>query len=229
MNTLPFQFITLLANSAILLFVFYYFFRLNKKERELEKKEGKIDTQYHQVVDDALTRERKILDDATMEAEKIITDAEYISTSDKETLEQALHKTVEEIKKEAVQTGHALVENYASTLKEISLHSQENFQDVAKEFEDNLKKQVQDFQNVVKGLETDLQKQIREFNEAMLPNLERELEEYKKERIQQTEKLVANIAQKASREILNKSISVDDHQKLITESLEKAKKEGVFN
>lgn len=223
------ELITLLANSAILVFVFYYFLKFNAREKELEKKEGKIDTQYHQVVDDALTRERKILDDATTEAEQILTDAEYISSSDKEVLEKALRKTVEDIQKEAVQTGHILINNYSSALKEIALHSQENFQDVSKEFEDNLKKQANDFQNIVKSLEEDLQKKVKEFSGSLLPSLEKELEEYKKERLRQTEKLVADITQKASIEILNKSISIEDHQKLITESLEKAKKEGIFN
>jgi hypothetical protein len=35
--------------------------------------------------------------------------------------------------------------------------------------------------------------------------------------------------QKASSEMFNKSISTEDHQKLLMESLEKAKSEGVFD
>ncbi|HUQ84926.1 MAG TPA: hypothetical protein VM077_01255 [Candidatus Limnocylindrales bacterium] len=229
MDTLPFQFITLFANSAILIFVFYYFFKLNAKEKELEKKEGKVDADYHHIVDEALAKERKIIDDATTEAEKIITDTDYASTTDKDQLNLALNKIVEDIKKETAQTGHDLIDHYASTLKVISLHSQENFQDVSKEFEDSLKKQIRDFQDVAKTLETDLQKQIKDFHQSLLPNLQKELEEYKTERIKQTEELVNTITQKAAEEIFNKSISIDDHQKLIIESLEKAKKEGVFS
>ena len=40
--------------------------------------------------------------------------------------------------------------------------------------------------------------------------------------------MVIAIIQKASQEILNKSLSLDDHRQLITEALEKAKNEGLF-
>jgi hypothetical protein len=59
--------------------------------------------------------------------------------------------------------------------------------------------------------------------------MQKELDGYKQSRINQIEQMISRVIQEASQEILNKSISVDDHQKLLMESLEKAKKEGVFD
>jgi vacuolar-type H+-ATPase subunit H len=229
MDSLPVQFVNLFASSAIIVFVGYYFFRFNKIEREFEKKEKKADSQYHQVIDDALSRERKIISDTTEEAEHIISEAKYVSSSSKENLEQTLNKTINDIQKEALAMGHTYLDTYASSLKEISEESQNTFQQITKGFEEDLQKQISGFQEVVKGLEQGLQKQIKDFNESLIPKVEKEIEDYKAERLRQTEELVTTITRKASEEILRKSISSEDHQKLIIESLEKAKKEGVLN
>jgi F0F1-type ATP synthase membrane subunit b/b' len=229
MNSLPVQLVNLLSSSAILVFVCYYFFRFNKIEKEFEKKEKKVDTEYHRVIDDALEHERKILSDTTDEAEHIINEAKYISSSSKEALEQALQKAVNDILKESLTMGHTYLDSYKSSLNEISEESRKNLQQVTKGFEEDLKRQTEDFRNVARELEGNLQKQISEFHDSLMPNLEKELEAYKAERLKQTDQLVKSIVQKASVEIINKSISLEDHQKLVMDSLEKAKKEGAFN
>lgn len=229
MPALFIQYMTFLADFAILLFVGYYFLKLNSKERELEKRENKIDSEYHQVVDNALAKERKIMDDATSEAEHIITGAEYVNKSSKEVVDQALQKMVDQIHTETVETARNFMNSFSASLGQISQQSQRDFQDVAKELEQGLQTQVTDFQNSAKELEVDLQKQIKDFHDTLLPGLEKELDDYKKIRMKQADQTIASIVQKASQEILNKTISLDDHQKLIIESLEKAKKEGIFD
>ncbi len=73
-----------------------------------------------------------------------------------------------------------------------------------------------------------MRQQSKAIQESMLPALQKELEAYKAMRLKETEQTVQRIVQKASQEILNKSLSLDDHQNLVIQSLEKAKKEGVF-
>lgn len=218
MLDLPVQVLNIIANLAVFIFFAFYLLKirgkekeLTKKENELEKREGKIDTSYHQVVDDALTKERKILDDATREADQIITGAHYIKYISKDTVHQALQKMTDDIKKEVADTAYYFKNSYSSSLKQLADSS------------------LKDIQNVAKELEADLQKQIKEFSDNMLPNLEKQVEEYKQARIKQAEQTIINIIQESSQEILNKSMAPDDHQKLVIESLEKAKKKGLFD
>lgn len=207
---LIFQITGFLINLVLALFVIYYILKLRTKEKTLEKKETKIDTSYHQIVDDALSKERKILDDATSEASHIINDAKYVNASSKQTVEQALQKMIEDIEKDATGAANEFKKSYAASLEQISASS------------------LTGFQNISKELQTDLEQQIKKFNETLLPNMEKELASYKQARVKQAEQIITKIVQEASQEILNKSISFEDQQKLMLESLEKAKNEGLF-
>ncbi len=204
------QYVTLVADFFIFISIGYYFLKFRSRENDLEKKEGKIDTNYHQVVDNALTRERKILEDATSEADQIITDAHYVSETAKEAINKALQDIVTSIQQETGTTAQTFMNSYQETLKQLAAQSLDQFHNV------NIK------------LEEDLQNQVKLIHETLLPKLEKDLEEYKQTRLQQTEQMIIMIVQKASQEILNKSISLEDHHKLLIESLERAKKEGIF-
>jgi vacuolar-type H+-ATPase subunit E/Vma4 len=222
MSALLFQIVTLSADLLIFLFVGYYFLKFHSKEKEIDKKTTKIDTDYHHIVDDALTKERTILndastashhivEDATAQADQIISGAQYISQATQETVDQALQKLVVDIEKEALSTAQDFAKSYQASLKQLSSSS------------------LNDFQVVVKGLEADLQKQIQDFHETLFSQMKGELEEYKKARLAQTEQTITKVIEKASQEIFNKSISLSDHQSLVIEALEKAKREGIFD
>lgn len=211
MPALFFEALGFITNIAVLGAILYYFFRFKARENELTKREGKIDIDYHQAVDSALNRERKILADATEEADQILTNAQYVKKDSKEIVDHALQKMTQDIQKESVDTASNFLKSYQTSLGQLETQS------------------LTDFQNVIKGLQSDLQKQVKDFHEQMLPNLEKELESYKQNRLKQTEATITQIVQKASQEILNKAISLEDHQSLVLAALEKAKKEGVFD
>lgn len=208
---LVFNVIAFLLNLTIVLFVIYYLVKLRHKEQEIEKKEEKVDTNYHHIVDEALAKERKILEDATSEADKIITDAKYVHTSSQKTVDQALDKMLVDIKDETATAATEFKKTYTASLQTIANTS------------------LHDFQTVSKELQTDLEAQIKKFHETLLPNMEKEIESYKQTRLKQAEAVIGKVVQEASQQILNKSISFEDHQRLMTDALEKAKKEGLFD
>ncbi len=206
-----FQFTILAIELIILIFALYYFLKIRKKEKNLESLETKKDTNYHQIVDDALSKERKILEDAALESDRILTNTQYVKQTVKEAIDQALSELVKEIQRESVTTANKYMSDYAGGLKQMADTS------------------LTDFQKASSGLQTDLQTQIKDFKDKLLPEMEKELEEYKKMRLKQTEELVTKIVERASEEVFGRSISLQDHQKLLTDSLEKAKAEGVFD
>lgn len=244
MPNLPFQILTITADLVLFLFVGYYFFRLRAKEKELLKKETLIDSNYHQIVDTALSKERRILEDATLEANKlmetaaheanqILAGSKYINEASKQTVDQALNKMVADIQSISQQTKQTVDQTLHKMADDIQTEARATSQAFMQSYQASLKqvaaKSLQDVENVTKELETDLQKQVKAFHENLLPTLEKELAAYKKTRMEQTDKSITRIVQKVSQEILNKSISLDDHQELVLSSLEKAKKEGVFD
>lgn len=206
-----YQAMSLTADLVLFLFVGSYIIKLYSREKELEKREKKIDTEYHQVVDDALSKERKILDDATTEANQIISETQFVSQASKDSIDAALAQMKRDIQNETQTAAHNFRESYQHELKKLTDQS------------------LHDFQNISKELQESLHKQVNEFHTAMLPALEKELENYKQARIKQTEQMIKGIIQKVSQEVLSKSISLDDHQKLLIDSLDKAKREGMFD
>jgi F0F1-type ATP synthase membrane subunit b/b' len=218
MPILPFQIVNLAADLIVFFVAGYYFLNFVKREKELEErekqlkeKEGKIDIDYHQVVDNALTKEKKIIEDATTQAGTIIAKTEFVTQDSKEMVNRALRQMSFDIQKESDDIGRKFVGDYEIFLNKLSTTSLGEFQNTAKEF----------------GI--DLEKQTKEFRETLLPNIEKEIENYKLERFKTMDKAINVIIQKVSEKALNKSIPPEDHNNLIIESLEKAKKEGIFD
>jgi len=205
-----FQVMSITADLVLFLFVGHYMYRLYNKEKEIEKREKKIDTEYHQVVDDALTKERRILEDATNEAEQIIADTQFVSEGSKNEVDQALEDMKADIRKEVSAMAQSYRGKYQDSLVALTNESLQGFKAVSTELQESL------------------QKQVAEFHKTMLPNLEKELDEYKQSRMKETDQTIRKIVQKVSQEFLNKSLSIDDHQKLLVDALEKAKREGFF-
>src|SRR5260221_7409426 len=194
--------ITIFADIAIFIGVGYYLLQLRNREKKIEKKEEAIDTNYHHVVDEALGKERKILDDATTEADHIITDAKTITTASKQEVNEAIQDLVKDIQKEGHAIAHAFTSEYTTSLKDLTALS------------------LTEYQTIMSDLQTGLKKQIQDFHATLLPQIEKELDAYKKARMKQVDHAVIAIIQKASQEIFNKSLSSQEHQTIIIESLE---------
>ncbi len=206
-----FELLTTAAYITILIFIGYYMLYLRKKEQALERKESKMENAYRHTLDDALEKEKKILTDATVKAEQIISDAQSMSTEAKNTLDTALEKMVLEMKKETVDIARTFTKEYAGSLKQLSDAS------------------IKDFQNIDKELKEDLQKQLKEFHDVQLATLQKELDEYKQLKFKQTEETITKVVRKVSEEMLSAAIPLEEHQKLLIQSLEKAEKEGMFD
>lgn len=206
-----FQVMSVTTDLVIFLFVGYYVLRLRSREEEIEKKEKKIDTNYHEIVDDALTKERRILEDATAEADKIIADTQLISDSSKESMSLALEGMKTDIHTEVGSLANSYHSQYQTALQKLTNESLDDFKNVSKELQENLRKEVTTFQS------------------SLLPNLQKELDAYKQSRMKETDQIVTKVVQKVSQQVLNKTLSMEDHQKLLLDALEKAKQEGIFD
>src|SRR6266513_2338897 len=112
MPLLPFEVLSLVANLVMFVFVGFYLFSLRAREKSLEKRESQIDTEYHQVVDNALAKERKIMEEASFEANQIITGAQYVNRTSKETVDQALQKMIVDIHTEAFNAAKDFMASY---------------------------------------------------------------------------------------------------------------------
>lgn len=244
MPNLLYQVFTVVFDLVIIVFVVFYLLNLRNKEKELDKKTGKVETDYeqvvgnsmnqqHQIVQGAVDQSNQIMNIATHQANQILAGAQYLSQTTKATLEtslqrmvvdtqnagqnakitldQALQKIITDVHREAFDTGKKVTDDHEAKLKQISDFS------------------LTGFQNVTNELEVELQKQIREFRQEVLANIEKDVEEYKAAKLRRVDQASVILVQRVSQEVLNKSLTIEDHENLVIKSLEKAKKEGVFD
>lgn len=244
MPTLLFQVVTLVFDLSIIVFVVFYILNLRKKEKYIDERDNKISNDYKQVVGNGMARERQIVENAvaessqimqiaTHQANQILSGAQYISQTTKATLDNALQRMVVDVSNASSSSKISVDQALQKIVVNVHKEAFDAGKDVTASYQASLKHMVNisltGFQNVTSELELDLQKQIREFRTSLLNNLEKEMEEYKAQKIQRIDKVSVGIAQKVAQEVLNKSLTIDDHESLVIRSLEKAKKEGVFD
>lgn len=244
MPDLLYQVVTVVFNLIIIVFVVFYLLNLRQKEKDLDARAQKYSHDYDQTVNYSLQQQNQIIAGAvnqsnemmqiaTHQANQILAGAQYLSQTTKATLdaslrkmvvdvegvgqnskimlEQALQKVVVDVHKEAFDTGKQVTASYQSSLKQIATNS------------------IAGFQNVTNELELEMQKQIRDFRQTILENIEKEVDEYKAQKIRRIDQASVILVQRVSQEVLNKSLTIEDHENLVIRSLEKAKKEGVFD
>lgn len=244
MPTLLYQVISIVFNLIIVIFVAFYIISVRNREKEVNKKENKIDSDYQQYVASGMTRERQILENAvnqssqimqiaTHQANQILAGTQYLSQTTKATLDNALNrmvvdvqnagssskisldnalqKIVVDVHKEAFDTGREFANSYNSSLKQLTSAS------------------LTGFQNVTSELELDLQKQIKDFRQTLLTNLEKEIDQYKEAKMRRIDQASIGIVQRVAQDVLNKSLTIEDHENLVVRALERAQKEGVFD
>ena len=91
--------------------------------------------------------------------------------------------------------------------------------------EQEVKSFVEDLKGRTVQTHSDMEKTLQEsFNKALL-----EVESYKKKRLDEVEQSLPTLLLNISKEFLGRVITVPEHEKLVFESLEQAKKEGVFS
>jgi F0F1-type ATP synthase membrane subunit b/b' len=75
------------------------------------------------------------------------------------------------------------------------------------------------------------QEQVKEsqfFVANMLTKAEKEVEEYKKNKISKVDEQIREIVISAAREVIGRAISLSEHEDLVNKALEKAKKDQIF-
>lgn len=244
MPALLFQVITVVFDLCVIVFVVFYVVSLRKREKELDRRESKVNTDYKQIVGTGQAQENQILQTAmnessqimqiaTHQANQILSGAQYLSQTTKATLDSALQRMVVDVQNAGSNSKISLDQALQKIIVNVHKEAFDTGQNVTDSYHSSLKQMVTisltDFQNVTSNLELELQKQIKDFRNTLLANLEKEVEEYKLQKIKRIDQVSVGIVQKVAQEVMNKSLTTEDHEALVIRSLDKAKKEGVFD
>ena len=137
-------------------------------------------------------------------------------------IEDNIKSTVEEHIEAVARTHIAkIISRYGKTLEKQGLDSQNRLSST-------VDKIILDLSAFIKTQEQSFISQNQKQIQLTSAEANRQVEEYKNSRLKLVDDQIKKVVEKTSRDILGKTLSLEDHEQLIKNALEQAKKEGVF-
>lgn len=210
---------------AALIFCYYMY----RKEKKIEEKSMHVSQNYDQLVQEAKAKAKAIIDQAGMEAATILAQ----SQNTKLNLDMKSEETFKKITDEQMQllrtNSEEYFRSYTSSLEEVKHHYASLLEQMLADIRDSTQKEIQELKAILKNQLTQSQGSVTKQMQDDFMKAQIEINEYKKHELERIDKSMNDLLIRVSEEILGKMIPIRDHQQLIIDSLEMAKKEGMFN
>ena len=223
-------FITSFAGTIILLFyALGYVLYITKKDQEFEKKRAEVYYNSAQILNSAREKAKAILQDSEARANQILIEADNTKISIEQDFNQALSQVVNSNTQEINRDSGQLLTEYKSSLTNLKNKYLEEIEAMIAKMEGSMQTEFSQFQTVLEKDTKQAENTLSSNITAELQKTKIELENYKKSQVAKIDEMVANTVIKIAREVIGKTITPQEHEKLIMQALEQAKKEGVLN
>ena len=175
-----------------------------------------------------LKKSDNILEEAREKAVKIVDNANLFDESTKKIFDQELKRTSES----QIKTLEKLSYDYLFAFQKELIALKENnikmMGNVSKDIENSVVAELNDFKEILKKETYDSQKIVQTKIEEAYKVVQKEIEDYKGTQLKKVEVQIYDIIQNVSKIVLGKTLSLQEHEQLVIDALEKAKKEGAL-
>jgi len=206
-------FIAIGAVTAYLRVVSMY---LSLKEEQINLKRD-IAREKDKALEEAGRQTVQIVEEARLKAQEIIKQAQIFSTDQKSGLS-------EEIKRLSEVQGR----QYQAFLQDIQKQVIMTTQSVSSESKEEMLKEIKVFRDTLQAEVARSQSEARSLILNAYKTIETEVERYKEMRFKELDKGIFEIVKEISKKVIGKEINVEEHEKLVTKTLEEAKQQNVF-
>ena len=180
---------------------------LYKRERRLRQSENRFHSKAESILRAAGLKSLDIIDKAEGDAGKIISQTEFIDNN----VQADLAKSFRQL----------FTTNETKLSKDLSdIRSQ-----MSQSAKDSMSQLLVKNEQSISSYVDDLKKETLSYHKAALA----EVEDYKKKRLAEVENNLPQLLLQISKEFFSQGLALPDKEKLVFESLERAKKEGVFS
>lgn len=170
----------------------------------------------------------KIIEQANQKATEIIGKAKTFREASKDAFSAEV-EGVTKAQEDALQkTSQELLAVYQKMLEELKQKNIGIFKNISKNIEDNASLVVNDLRDILQKETLSAQKILEEKVEKEYEKVRGEIARYRDDRIKQIDQRIYEILQSVSKKVIGKTLRFDDHERLVTEALEQAKKEHVI-
>lgn len=223
--------IFILALTIVILIV--YFLRLIKKFHlyriENENQKDGIAKKNSSSLDEARQRAVRIIDEANNKALDIIQRTNLFASITNDNFNKELKAVTERELKGFEKTTVDFIKVYESVLNDLKSRNVEIFQNISNNIETSTLEEIKKFKGVIEQETISSQKMVKKKIDHEYFLAKKDIDIYRQSELRVVDERIYEILEKVSKLVLGRAIELSQHEELITDSLEKAKKEAIFD
>lgn len=204
-------FVLIIATLAYFLYAYW-------KETKIIDTEEETLSAYQRIIRQAHQQARDIIKQASSQAKHILTDTQFIKSHAAKELDRdmakeaaAILQSYQEALEQVTQEAVAEMKNAANSINQVGTNEVDAYRE-------SLKKELVVHKDALDKMVAD------EFAKARS-----EVEAYKKDQMGKVDKAVSKVVVTIVEKVLGRMISTEDHEELVLQALEQAKKDGLFH
>jgi len=201
--------------------------KINSQKEELEALTNQIYDKESEVLKDARSKAETIVNDAIQKAQEIITSSNNLNSQSKKTLDEAFETLMKHQTGYFEKASQDFLEEYKKELESLKQKNIEILKNTSKSIEEDTLREVEDFDSIIEKETVASQKIIQEKIEKDYARVQKEVDEYKTQMVNKVDEQIYKILQEVSKLVLGKSLSLAEHEQLIIDALDQAKKDGL--
>lgn len=232
-STIIFDLVFTIFTLGLALIVIVIFFsrllkRSNRYQKELESLKADIARKNSLLLDEARGKAVRMIDDANNKALDIIQKSNLFIGISNENFNNQLRTVTQTQLKSFEKSTSDFIKLYERVLNDLKTKNIEIFQNISKNIEVNTLDEIKKFKETIEKETISSEKMLKKkvSHEYMLAK--KDIEAYREEKINSINNNIYEILERVSKIVIGKAIDLSSQEQLIIDSLEKAKKEGVF-
>lgn len=206
----------------------YSSIELRKLHKKLKRNRHQEDKKWREIEEKAQEDYQEVLKAANEKAEEIIQNSTKISFDISTSLRQTIDSALVSYKTNIEDTSLSLTNKYAGELEEINKHNIQLLTNVYKDIEVDAKTHFEQYQKLLEQQSFEAEKQAKLRIEEQYAKLQKELEAVRESKIAELGNKVNRLVLTIAKDVIGKSLDGATQTELITQSLDKAKKEGAI-
>ena len=142
-----------------------------------------------------------------------------------EAVNQEVKKNIRELKDNFQKTSEQIVKTYKSQFENGNQEIQKVISELSRQAADETKNTSEALLNELSQKFNEIYRSTKSTLNNRVIETEKEIENYKKERFKEVDRKIYQILGEIAKKTIGKAVDLSDHEKLVMEALEKAKKE----
>lgn len=214
------------------LVIIYYtnvYKNLFKKETLLREQETEAHQKAEKIMEHAHQRAEAIVREASQKATQMLSQSESFKYDIERQMKEVFEKTLTDSAGIIKENSTDVKNQYVALFSDLQSQYMNEVKKITTTLESESKKGLAEFESIVKTEITDFQGGIATQIDQQLKEVQTEIQTYKDAQMKTIETRIENTIRQLAKDLLGKSIPLEEHENLIFKALEKAKKEGMFS